>query len=36
VSQMQVSRIIRQSVARLRAYAAVADEDVLAEVGIAA
>jgi RNA polymerase sigma-B factor len=36
VSQMQVSRIIRQSVARLRAYAAVAEEDVLAEVGIAA
>ena len=36
VSQMQVSRIIRQSVARLRAYAAVADEGVLAEVGIAA
>jgi len=31
VSQMQVSRIIRQSVARLRAYAAVAEEDVLAE-----
>ncbi len=26
VSQMQVSRIIRQSVARLRAYAAVAEE----------
>ena len=36
VSQMQVSRIIRQSIARLRAYAAVADEGVLAELGIAA
>ena len=35
VSQMQVSRIIRQSVARLRAYAAVAETDVVAE-GIAA
>ena len=30
LSQMQVSRIIRQSVSRLRAYAAVADEDVAA------
>jgi RNA polymerase sigma-B factor len=30
VSQMQVSRIIRQSVARLRAYAAVAEEGVAA------
>jgi RNA polymerase sigma-B factor len=30
VSQMQVSRIIRQSVARLRAYAAVAEEGVFA------
>ena len=30
ISQMQVSRIIRQSVARLRAYAAVAEESVAA------
>ena len=36
VSQMQVSRIIRQSVARLRAYAAVAEEPVMIEEGIAA
>jgi RNA polymerase sigma-B factor len=30
VSQMQVSRIIRQSVARLRAYAAVGEEEEVA------
>jgi RNA polymerase sigma-B factor len=36
VSQMQVSRIIRQSVARLRAYAAVAEETPVAGEGVAA
>jgi RNA polymerase sigma-B factor len=36
VSQMQVSRIIRQSVARLRAYAAVAEETGVAGEGVAA
>ena len=36
VSQMQVSRIIRQSVARLRAYAAVAEETAVAGEGVAA
>jgi RNA polymerase sigma-B factor len=36
VSQMQVSRIIRQSVARLRAYAAGAEETAVAGEGVAA